>query len=135
MLKFSGEVPVFVVLDALDELPNASGMPSPRDEVINFVEELVGLYIPNLRICVTSRPEADLQLVLDQLSFRSISLHCEGGQIQGIIEYIKFVVNTDPMMRRWKAADKELVIDVLTKKANGMYVVNINTTVPHRKSP
>jgi hypothetical protein len=131
MLKLSGGVPVFIVLDALDELPNATGMPSPRDEVINFVEELVGLYIPKLRICVTSRPEADLQLVLDQLSFRSISLHSEGGQIQDIAEYIKSVVYTDPMMRRWKAADKELVIDVLTKKANGMYVIKINTTIPH----
>ena len=131
MLKLSGEMPVFIVLDALDELPNATSMPSPRDEIINFVEELVGLDIPNLRICVTSRPEADLQLVLDRLSFHSISLHSEGGQVQGIVEYIKFVVNTDPMMRRWKASDKELVIDVLTKKANGMYVININTTIPH----
>jgi len=107
-------------------------MPSPRDEVLIFVEELVSLHIPNLRVCVTSRPEADLQLVLDNLSFRSISLHNEGGQIQDIIQYIKFVVNTDPKMRRWKAVDKELVIDVLTKKANGMYGINI--TIPHHKS-
>jgi hypothetical protein len=135
MLKLSGEMPIFIILDALDELPNATGIPSPRDEVISFVEELVGLYIPNLRICVTSRPEADLQLALDHLSFRSISLHSEGGQIQGIVEYIKFVVDTDPMMRRWKATDKELVVDVLTKKANGMYVISINTMNPHHKSP
>ena len=133
VLKVSGEAPVFIILDALDELPNSTGIPSPRDEVLIFVEELVSLHIPNLRICVTSRPEADLQLVLDHLSFRSISLHNEGGQIQDIIEYIKFVVNTDPKMRRWKSADKELVIDVLTKKANGMY--DINTTIPNYKSP
>jgi hypothetical protein len=132
MLKCSGEAPVFVIVDALDELPNAPGMPSPRDEVLNLVEELVGLHITNLCICVTSRPEADIQLVLDNLSFRSISLHNEGGQMLDIAEYIKSVVNTDSMMRRWKVADKELVIDVLSKKANGMY--GIDSTVPH-KSP
>jgi hypothetical protein len=129
MLKRSGEAPVFVIVDALDELPNATGMPSPRDHVLNFVEELVGLHIPNLRICVTSRPEADIQLVLDNLSFRSMSLHNENGQILDIAEYIKSVVNTDVMMRRWKVTDKELVIDVLSKKVNGMY--GINSTVLH----
>lgn len=120
MLKHPGEAPVFIVVDALDELPNTTGMPAPRDEVLNLVEELVSLHIPNLRICVTSRPEADIQLALDRLATRSISLHGESGQIHDIIEYVKSVVNTDPMMRRWKAVDKELVIDVLTKKADGM---------------
>jgi hypothetical protein len=126
MLKLSGEAPVFVIFDALDELPNTTDIPSPRDEVLNFVGSLVDLQIPNLRICITSRPEADIQLVLDHLSFRSISLHSENGQIQDIAEYIKSVISTDPMMRRWKAVDKELVIDVLTKKANGMYGINAN---------
>ena len=133
MLKISGEAPVFVIVDALDEMPNTTGMPSPRDEVLNFVEELVGLRIPNLRICVTSRPEADIQLVLDHISFRSISLHSESGQLQDIAEYIKSVVNTDSMMRRWKVADKELVIDALTKRANGMYGINRFLMIhPHR---
>jgi hypothetical protein len=129
MLKLSGEAPVFIIVDALDEMPNTTGMPSPRDEVLNFLEELVSLRIPNLRICATSRPEADIQLVLDHISFRSISLHSENGQLQDIAEYIKSVVNTDSMMRRWKVTDKELVIDALTKKANGMY--GINTTISH----
>jgi len=120
ILKHSGEAPVFIVVDALDELPNTTGMPSPRDEVLNLVEELVSLHIPNLRICVTSRQEADIQLALDRLASHSISLHGESGQIQDIIEYVRSVVNTDPMMRRWKAVDKELVIDVLTNKADGM---------------
>ena len=132
ILKLSGEAPVFVIVDALDEMPNTTGMPSPRDEVLNFVEELVSLRIPNLRICVTSRPESDIQLVLDDISFRSISLHSESGQLQDIAEYIKSVVNTDSMMRRWKVADKDLVIDALTKRANGMY--GINTTISHEDS-
>ena len=117
MLKLSGKAPVFIIVDALDELPNTTGIPTPRDEVLNLVEEFVSLCIPKLRICVTSRPEADIQLVLDPLASYSISLHGENGQILDIVEYVKSVVNTDPMIRRWKPADKELVIDVLTKKS------------------
>jgi len=120
ILQVSGQAPVFVVIDALDELPNTTGVPSPRDEVLDFVAQLVNLQIPNLHICVTSRPETDIQFILDPLSFRSISLHGESGQIQDIVGYVKSVVNTNPTMRRWKVADKDLVIEVLNKKADGM---------------
>jgi len=40
--------------------------------------------------------------------------------MEDVNDYIKSVVNTDRMMRRWKAADKQLVIDVLSNKADGM---------------
>ena len=76
--------------------------------------------LPNLRICVTSRPEIDIKAILEPLTFRSVSLHDESGQLEDIDNYIKSVVNTDPNMRRWKAADKELVIDMLIKKSDGM---------------
>ena len=111
---------VYIVIDALDECPKNNGLPSSRDEVLKFLAELVSLNIPDLRICVTSRPEADIKSLLDPLTFKSISLHDEGGQIRNISRYITAVVNTDPMMRRWKTADKRLVIDVLSKKAGGM---------------
>jgi hypothetical protein len=95
-------------------------MPSPREKVLKLVEELIDSRVANLRICVTSRPETDIKSALNPLTFRSISLHDERGQMEDIEKYIKSVVNTDPMMRRWKAEDKHLVIDVLTKKADGM---------------
>jgi hypothetical protein len=117
MLKLSGEAPVFIVVDALDELPNTTGIPSSRDEVLNLLEEFIRLNIPNLHICVTSRPEADIRLVLDRLALRSISLHGENGQMEDIVEYIRSVVTTDPKMRRWKTVDKELVIDTLTQES------------------
>src|SRR6266849_329845 len=47
-------------------------------------------------------------------------LHDESGQNRDIEEYIKSVINTDKKNKRWKAADKQLVIDVLTRKAAGM---------------
>ena len=120
MLKLQGQAAVYIIIDALDECPTTTGMPSPREKVLELVEDLVGLHVPNLRICVTSRPEADIVPVLDPLVFRSVSLHGESGQIQDIVEYIKYKVRTDPKIRAWRVADKELVIDVLTSKADGM---------------
>jgi hypothetical protein len=120
ILEVAGQAPVYLIVDGLDECLNTSAMPSPREKVLMLLEDLVNSRLPNLRICVTSRPEPDIKAVLEPLTFRSVSLHNEGGQLEDIDNYIKSVVNTDPMMRRWKAADKELVVDLLMKKSDGM---------------
>jgi hypothetical protein len=120
LIKIPGQAPVYVIVDALDECPNTSAMPSPREKVLILVEEFVELGLPNLHICVTSRPEPDIKSVLGPLTFRSVSLHDESGQMGDIDYYVKSIVNTDPKMRRWKAEHKQLVIDVLTKNADGM---------------
>ena len=120
VLKLQGHATVYTIIDALDECPITTSLPSPRDKVLDLVEDLVNLEIPNLRICVTSRPEADILSVLEPLAFRSVSLHGENGQVKDIAEYVRSVVHTNRDMRRWKATDKQLVIDELVKKANGM---------------
>jgi hypothetical protein len=120
VLEVPGQAPVYLIVDGLDECPNTPAMPSPREDVLMFLEDLMNSELPNLRICITSRPEFDIKDVLEPLAFRTVSLHSEGGQIEDIENYIRSVVNTDPKMRRWKAADKELVIDVLIKKSDGM---------------
>ena len=120
LLSLPGLAPVYLIVDALDECPNPSVVRSPRAKVLSLLEELVKTKIQNLRICVTSRPELDIKDVLDHLSFRSISLHDEGGQNGDIEDYIKSVINTRPKKGRWKEEHKELAIDFLIKKANGM---------------
>ena len=120
MLNLPGQATVYIIIDALDECPVTAGLPSPREKVLRLVEELVNLHVPNLRICGSSRPEADIVPVLEPLSSFSVSLHGEGGQVQDIAEYVKSVVHTNREMKRWKTTDKQLVIDVLIKKADGM---------------
>ena len=120
LIKIPGQAPIYLILDGLDECPNTSAMPSPREKILILVEELVDSGLPNLHICVTSRPEPDIKAVLDPLTFCSVSLHDESGQMGDIDYYIKSVVDTDPSMRRWKAEDRQLVIDFLTKSADGM---------------
>jgi hypothetical protein len=120
ILALPGQPTVYLIIDALDECPTTSGFPSPREEVLGLVKDLVGLRIPNVRIYVTSRPEADIKPFLGPLALCSVSLHGESGQVLDIEEYVKFVVTTDPKMRTWRKTDKNLVIEVLTKKADGM---------------
>ena len=120
MLRLSRQAPVYLIIDALDECPIISSLSTPRDRVLILVEELVDSQVPKLRICVTSRPETDIKAVLDPLTFHSISLHDTIGQIEDIESYIKSVVKRDQKMRRWNAADKQLVIEALTSKADGM---------------
>ena len=120
ILKDPGQAPVYIIIDALDECPNTFGIPTPREKVLKFVEELVDLKLTNLNICITSRPEADITISLDSLPFNQISLHRESGQMQDIVDYINFFVHTDIKMKRWRTADKELVIEVLTNKVDGM---------------
>ena len=122
MLTLPGQCPIFIVLDALDECPVSSGLPPPRTEVLQFVVELVELHLPRLYICATSRPEVDIRAILEPLAFRSVSLHGESGQKADITDYIRSVVNSSSSMamRRWRADDKNLVIETLTERADGM---------------
>ena len=120
MLKHPGQAPVYIIIDGLDECPNVTGRPSPREKVLKVIQDLVGLRLPTLRICITSRPENDIRRALGPFPFRHVSLHDERGQIQDIVDYIRSSVNTDWNMERWREEDKELVIETLTKKAGGM---------------
>jgi hypothetical protein len=107
-------------MDGVDECPKSSGTLYPREEVLILVGELVGLGVSNLRICVTTRPEIDIKTIIDPLTSHSVSLHDERGQIQDVIDYVRSVVNSDAGMKRWRVGDKELVINVLSEKADGM---------------
>ena len=111
---------VYIIVDALDESPNA-GMPSPREEVLVLIKELVDLRHPDIGICITSRPEVDIRMDLELLASHGISLHDQAGQRSDIIDYIKSVVNTDQyLQRRWRAEDRQMAINSLSQNANGM---------------
>jgi hypothetical protein len=120
MLSLPSQAPAYMILDAIDECPNTSGTPSAREEVLQLIEELVNLKLSNLRLCVASRPEMDIRVVLEPLTSLKVSLHDESGQKEDIIKYIKSTVHSDWSMRRWKEEDKQLVIDTLSNKADGM---------------
>jgi hypothetical protein len=122
MLQLPGQLPVYIIVDALDECPNNTGSPSPRKKVLGFMGDLVEWKYANLYLCITSRPEQDIQSTLNPLTptSRRVSLHEEGGQRQDINNYIRSFVRTDESMRRWREEDKGLVINTLTERVQGM---------------
>jgi len=120
MLSLPGRGPVYLIIDALDECPNNSGMPTPREEVLDLVETLIGLRLQNLHVCVTSRPEIDIQTTLEPLTSLRVSLHNQTGQKKDIINYVTSVVSSDVKMRRWREEDRKLVIETLSERADGM---------------
>ena len=119
MLELRGQPPIYLIIDALDECPN-TGVPSQRDRVLEFIKDLVVSHLPNLRICLTSRPEADIREALGPLASHTVSLHHEEGQKKDIVDYVTFVVHSDSKMRKWREEQKKLVIDVISEKADGM---------------
>ena len=120
MLVIVGSGPVYLVMDALDECPNDLGMPSSREKMLMTVKELVELHHSNLRLCVTSRPEYDIRITLEPLATQRVSLHDEDGQKQDINDYITSVVHSDGKMKKWRDTEKDMVVQKLTAKADGM---------------
>ena len=122
MITLPDQGPTYLILDALDECPNTSGIPSPRERVLQLLKEIVDLSPPNLHICVTSRPEIEIRNVLEALTSCRVSLHDQSGQKEDIADYVRSIVYSDmeQIMRRWRAEDKELVIKTLSERADGM---------------
>jgi NACHT domain len=120
MLSFPSQHPIYLVMDALDECPKNIGLPSPREQVLELVKDLVDLHLPNLHICVTSRPEIDIRTRLEPLTSLRVSLHNQDGQKEDIATYVTSVVYSDTNMGRWREEDRRVVVETLTEKADGM---------------
>ena len=122
MLTLPDQGPVYLIIDALDECPDTSGVPSAREQVLGLVKELVNLHFPGLHICITSRPEVNISNTLGSLASQTVSLEDELGQRKDITGYVRSVVYSDisTSMKQWRKDDKEHVIETLSKRASGM---------------
>ena len=116
------ERPIYLIIDALDECSNTSGIPSSRERVLVLLKDFVELRLPDLHICITSRPEIDIRNVLEPLTAHRVSLHDQTGQKQDIVDYVMSIVysKSEPIMSRWREQDKEDVISTLSERADGM---------------
>jgi len=120
ILSLPDQGPIYIIIDALDECPNASGIPSAREQVLELVRELAHLRLANLYLCVTSRPEVDIRTILEPLVPLPVSLHDQNGQKEDIIEYIRTIVDSDSRMQKWREEEKSLVVETLSRRADGM---------------
>ena len=132
MLSLPDQPPIYLIIDALDESPITSGIPSAREKVLQLLKELVDLGLSNLRICVTGRPEIDIRNVVEPLTFLRVSLHDETGQREDIADYVRSIVysDSDTNMKRWKKEEKEMVVKTLAERADGMYANHFIFVIP-----
>ena len=122
MLTLLDQGPVYLIMDALDECPDTSGVPPARGQVLGLIKELVNLHFPGLHICITSRPEVDISDALGSLTSQTVSLQDELGQKNDIADYVRSVVYSgmSASMKQWRKDDKEHVIETLSERASGM---------------
>ena len=122
MLKLPIQGRIYIIIDALDECPasNISGRPSAREEVLDLIKGVVGLQLPNVHLCVASRPEIDVKRLLRPLKPLEISLHDEVGQKNDVAKYIESTVHSYSEMKGWNNEEIQLIIDTLSEEANGM---------------
>ena len=120
MLGVPGVIPLYLIIDALDECPMTTGTSSPRDIVLALLEKAVGLNLLHLRLYIASRPEIDIRNTLEPLTSNCISLHDQIGQNKDIVDFIRSKVESDKKMRRWRDEDRVLVIETLADRADGM---------------
>ena len=120
MLSLPGQGQIYIIVDALDECPNFPEMPSAYKYVLKCIKEIVNLKLSNVNLYVASRLKMDIWLVLKPLMTLKLSLYDEIGQKNDIIECINYIVYLDLRMRRWNKEDKQLVINMLSSKADCM---------------
>ena len=120
MLTVPGQPAMYIIIDALDECPNFSGIPTAREEVLRLLKDLVESDLPNVHICATSRPEIDIRNVLKPLAPFRLSLHDESTHKKDILDYVRSAVDSNRQMRRWREADKQLVIVTLLDREDAM---------------
>ena len=120
MLKLPGQGELYIVVDALDECQDSTGIRTTRQQVLDIMKELVDLKISHLHLCVTSRFEIHIRWVLEPLGPDSVSLHDQRGQREDIARYVKEIVESDAEMRLWPEDKRKLVISTLSEKGCGM---------------
>ena len=65
MLTLPDEGPTYLIIVAVDECPDISGIPSPRERVLQFVKELVNLSLPKLHICAPAAQRSTYEISLN----------------------------------------------------------------------
>jgi hypothetical protein len=121
MLMAAPEQPAFLIIDSLDECSDALGFPNSREAILDVVKELT--HHPrhrNLRFCITSRPEVDLQTGLEPLAVSVISLHGQSERKGDIADHLCSVVSFDENLKTLRDEDKKLVVQELSERADGM---------------
>jgi len=108
----------YIIVDGLDECLSTDPEEEIRDSV-QLIQALVGLGRKDLRIFATNLHEDDIHNALQPLASQTVSLHENQEHNQGIIDYIKWRIQDNSRMRRWRYEDRVSTWEVLSEKGAG----------------
>jgi hypothetical protein len=107
----------YIIVDGLDECLCANPQ-GPRDSV-QLIQALVSLRRNDLRIFATNLHKDDIHNALQPLASQTVSLHENEEHLQGIVDYIKWRIQDNSRMRRWRYEDRVSTWEVLSTKGAG----------------
>ncbi|KAI9450554.1 hypothetical protein F5148DRAFT_1242678 [Russula earlei] len=107
----------YIVIDALDECLSTGTQ--PLRDAIQLIQALVTLNCNDLRVFATNLPEQDIHNALQPLASHTYSLHETQEHTDDIVNYIKWRIQENSRMRRWRFEDRVSTWEVLSEKAAG----------------
>ena len=114
---------VYIIIDALDEC-------TERDKVLSWIRQIVFQNVPNLHIIVTSRPEREIEDVLQPLDLGCVDIVRDAENVD-IEKYIDQELQTDHKLNRWEKVIQEDIKMALITGAQGMYVSYLHLRYCH----
>ncbi|KAI0263890.1 hypothetical protein BGY98DRAFT_940126 [Russula aff. rugulosa BPL654] len=121
MLSLPDQSPIYLIMDALDESPVTSEIPPARERVLQLLKELVDLGLPNLHICITSRPEIDIRNAIEPLTSLRVSLHDETGQKEDIADYVSVDILSIGSPKGLSSIERPAFLDELPESLDETY--------------
>jgi hypothetical protein len=107
----------YIIVDALDECLSTD--PQGVRDSVQLIQALVRLGRKDLRIFATNLHEDDIHNALQPLASQTVSLHENQEHLDGIVEYIKWRIQENSRMRRWRYEDRVSTWEVLSTKGAG----------------
>ena len=123
ILTLPDQRPIYLIMDALDESPNTSGIPSARERALHFLKSWSTLAF-RIFTCFASRPEIDTRSVIEPLISLQVTFHDQTGQKEEycrlcqVYHLLEFGANHKEM----EGKTKDFVTNALAERGDGMYL-------------
>jgi hypothetical protein len=117
MLSNPAQGATYIIIDGLDEC--LSSNPQGKRDSVRLIQALVSFKRKDLRIFATNLHEEDIHNALQPIASHTVSLHENEEHLKDIIDYIKWRIQENSRMRRWRYEDRVSTWEVLSEKAAG----------------
>lgn len=106
---------VYIVIDALDEC-------TERGEVFDFLEELQGRQLPQVRVLLSSKTMEEIEDAFKKLTIDKIFVESNVVDVD-IKKHIEFQLKNNRALReKWNDDEQRDIEDKITSSSNGRYV-------------